>query len=602
MVDPNRRYVLCRALGTAGAVAATVTTATSCATPAGTGDADPLVDAVRRNLDSLRTAWTTVPVVSADLRRMFAAGAVITDPVGAGRYLVTQNPVRAIALLPVRYGGVDIELPVVATFAGATPQTLRIVSLASAPANPFATLNAPAPAVESVGDASPNFQARYDRIAATGGGVLAIPAGRFPVNLVLHSRGVHLSGAGRGATQLVPRDPALPVLRAAYREGSWDYVTIANLDIGGIGGRGVGFAAGAGAYTTGDEFAGRTRFVNTGFADLTICIQRHAGQIGLAIEQCGFGAADYHLHSIANKRGRGEIMHAGILTARDCHFTGARIAIAYFDSPTPGTGGVFFDTCIMERNPGFVFFVAAFPNIDATTDFVIRDCWNEGNATAAVVQVMARREPVRYATFCNTGMVRFEGTPLGPLTLRNAVVETRNCPLDNLSTVDRDAASTLQHHNARGFGGYAPLGLTTTVAAAAQSEPPGRALTFVLPARTARVAMPAENILISLTGDAPLTLVGSVSVATRPAEEAALPGVTRSQRVALRPGMQVFPRRWLWQRAPGSYGCSHIGCWPEPGRSFRYRAIVAYPRGGVLPPRSGKHWAAWRRWHQGRKR
>lgn len=540
MLSADRRDILSALLGGAGALGigagGSALLGAQSASDASVGE--KIMSAVAVRLSDLAALRQAVRRPS-PLARLFADGATLAHPVVAGRYLCGGDPLHAIALLPLRYHGELLELPVAALFAGDTADNLQLLAIESGSADPFDQTRSPTATFTTEG--SIDLQRDYDRLAAAGGGVLAIAPGQFATNLVLHSRHVHLSGAGRGATRLVPRDPMQPVLRALYREGSWSYVSIANLDIAGLARRGTGFVAGADSYVAGDEFAGRTRFVNVGFSDLDIAIQRPAGQIGLMIEQCSFGAADWHIHCTSNAAGRGEIMHAGVLTARDCHFTGARRSVAYFNSPVPGTGAVLFDNCIMERNPGFVFYVVSFPNVDGTTDFIVRDCWNEDNATGGTVSIDGRREPARYASLRNIGMIRFEGTPLGSLALHDAVVETWHCPLDRLTFVDRDRSSTLRHHEARGFGGYAPIGLALSIAAAAQSEPPGRALTFALPPRTRQVTLPDADVRLSITGAAPLELVGTQSVATQSTRGGILPGVATSQRVALRAGMKVFP-------------------------------------------------------------
>jgi hypothetical protein len=535
MTTSDRRQFLTLAIGGAGAFGAGALANRPVAGPA--GDENALMQAVQAKLATIEQIDKGL-VLAPGLRRLFADGATIAGPVGPGRYLLTANPLRAIVMLPIRHRGRQFDIAVRAVFAPSASDSVALVSLDEAVIDPLAGLDTPIGHAE-IDMADP--QTHYDRLATEGGGVLSIPPGKFALNLILHSRHVHLTGAGRGATLLVPRDPETPVLRALYRDGSWDYVTIANLTIGGTNGRGIGFAAGADTYVRGDEFAGRTRLVNVGFSDLTVAIKRQAGQIGLTLDQCGFGAADWHLYSSANTPNRGEIMHAGILTARDCHFTGARLGVAHIDSPVAGTGGVLFDNCVMERNPGFVFHVPAFANMEGVTDFVVRDCWNEANATAGTVTIGMQSKTVCYASFSNTGMVRFSGTPLGSLRLQDAVVETRNCPLDNLTLVEKDSSSTLRHDDARGFGSYAPIGLVTSVAAAAQSEPPGRALTFVIPHRTHIGVVPDADVRLSQTSGAPFVLVGSEATATHSVNSAVLPGMTVAQQVALRQGMRIFP-------------------------------------------------------------
>lgn len=544
MADPNRRDVMGGMVRTAGlggaglggSIGLTATVATTGCTTV----SDATATTVMRRLADLGAALKTSIPAPEPIRRMFAQGAELAGPVSLGRLIVAHGPpVRALALLPVRQQGVVVDIPVAATFGPAPALALR--SIDDGPDNLFDTSALQSSRTAPVDAAPPDLQQAYDKLVAAGGGVLALPPGRLATNLVLHSRLVHISGAGRGATLLAPRDPALPVLRAAYRDGSWRYVTIANLDVTGADGRGIGFAAGGDAFHAGDEYAGRTRFVNVGFSGLDVAIRRAAGQIGLLLDQCGFGAADYHIHSVANPPGRGEVMHAGILTARDCHFTGARLAVSHFDSPVVGTGGVLFDTCVMERNPGFVFHVTAFADVDATTDFVVRDCWNEDNATAQDVSIDGSVKAARYASLTDVGMIRFDGTPLGSLTLRNAVVATYRCPLDNLLSVDSDLNSTLQHHDARGFGSYVPIGPVTGIAAAAQSEPPGRALTFVVPHRARRATVADATACLAASARTPLTFTGSTAVQTLPYPEGIPTGDGRSQRIDLRAGMRVFP-------------------------------------------------------------
>lgn len=537
MSKPDRREALGKMVGAITAVGAVAVA------PRRTAHAGlPAVEtAVERLLADLPSKFMAGGSASRELQKLFAEGAVLDGEIGPGRYLLFTEPDRAIVLLPLRYRGHALDLPITVDFAGQAATDLQIANVRMGPVNPADLLSAPTAPVAVSNVQGSGLQEEYDALARGGGGVLMLAPGQFATNLVLHSRHVHLCGAGRRVTRLVPADPDQPVLRAAYREGSWDYVTIANLDINGADGRGTGFAAGANAYVEGDEFAGRTRFVNVGFAEISIAVDRRYGQLGLTLDQCRFGRADYHLYSMANKAGQGSIMHAGIMTARDCHFSGARKAVVYMHSSRMGTGGVLFDNCIMERNPGFAFYVPAFNNTDAVTDFVVRDCWNELNSTGAEVRIGGRLEKPRYAFFSDIAMVRFEGTPLGSLALRNAVIETFSCPLDLLKSVDKDSRSSLVHHDTRGFGSYVPIGLATTVAAAAQSDPPGRALSFVIPDRTSFVRMADEKVRISLPADVPINFVGSHSVTSRPMPEGRLPGKNIGQRISLSQGMKIFP-------------------------------------------------------------
>lgn len=471
------------------------------------------------------------------IARVLARGGRLASPLTAGRFIASADPLRLFALVPVGVDGAVVDFPLMASFVARADGTIDLVEVSESGFTPF---TASASRFETAHSGLPaarvNWQAEYDRLASGAGGVLALPAGRLKMNLKLHSRRVHVVGAGRNATILQPADPRLPVLSAHYRDGSWNYVTIANLDLDG-GGTGVsGFAAGSASYAPNDEFAGRTRFENVGFANFRTSISRTAGQIGLILEACVFGKAGVHLLSRAIGEGPGEAMHAGILMARDCHFSGATECVSRFESSVAGTGGVLFDNCIMERNEGIVFDIAGFANADQTTDFLVRDCWNEMNGAGA------RSRDVRtpYAAIRDAGMVRFEGTPVGPLLLRNSAVETHACPLDALSWIDVDADSTLRHHQARGFGSMVPLGLATSISAAVQSDPAGRALMFEMPPRDYAVKPTGGKILAASTAGTSETWLGSETIVSQTVEADATDR-RAAQRIALPAGARVFP-------------------------------------------------------------
>lgn len=334
------------------------------------------------------------------------------------------------------------------------------------------------------GSSTERVQQIYDALAVGGGGTLYFTAGTHHVALVLSSRTVRVAGAGMGATILKPVAADRPVLEAGYNSGSWSVVEISDLSITGDG-TGIGFQAGHTPRRPLDEFAGRTLFRGVRFENLHICISRPYGQIGLWLQNCVFASADYHLYSIGTVA-PGEPMHAGNLVARDCHFSGASKAVFFMKSATIGTGQITFDHCIMELNPGYVFYADTLNGVDGVPGMLVRSCWNEQNATAASVVIDRTERPV-YAFFKDTGLIRFEDTPLGNLRLVNATVVTHDCALDLLKLVTSDRMSTLTHHDARGFGTFVPKGVATSIAAVYQVGP-NRALSFAMPLRDWRKA------------------------------------------------------------------------------------------------------------------
>ncbi len=121
----------------------------------------------------------------------------------------------------------------------------------SAPAKPEITTRPPFTSVKDFGaladglvDDSAAVKRAYESLRPTGG-TLFFPRGRYRLSLKLTSRNVHIVGEGRGASILNPVLPGGTVLRALYREGSWDAVTISDLTLLGVGkNHGNAFAAG----------------------------------------------------------------------------------------------------------------------------------------------------------------------------------------------------------------------------------------------------------------------------------------------------------------------------------------------------------------------
>lgn len=461
-------------------------------------------------------------------------------PMAEGSYLLHLDEQRLDILLPDARkptGGLVGAAQFIFVAAGREP---RLAAVSFSP-----TLSAPTAAVVAAGSSPDRIQQMYDALAAGGGGTLYFAAGTHKVSLALNSRAVRIAGAGMGATILTPAAPNQPVLEAGYNSGSWSIVEVADLSIEGNGTE-IGFRAGHQPRHPLDEYAGRTLFRNVRFDRLQTCISRPYGQIGLWLQNCVFGSAEYHLYSIGTVV-PGDPMHAGNLVARDCHFSGASKAVFLMKSQAIGTGQITLDHCIMELNPGYVFYIEALNGVEGVPGMLIKSCWNEQNATATSVTIGEPQGPV-YAFMKNTGMIRFEDTPLGDLRLENATVVTRDCALDLLKSVAVDRMSTLTHHDARGFGTFAPKGLVVSVAAAYQFGP-NRALSFAMPPREWHAfSEPNGQMLLShRTGKIALNDGALSSVAAE--ESLAVP--TQAVRIAAADHLQLLPisaaprKHWL---------------------------------------------------------
>lgn len=311
---------------------------------------------------------------------------------------------------------------------------------------------------DGVADDSAAVQRAYDALAADGGGLLFFPAGRYRVALEMRNRSVHLIGEGRGATILIPATDDGVALRALYREGSWGVVSIRHMTIRGRDRQGVGFQCGADSYGRHDEYTGATAFSGVEFDQLRICIARPYGSIGLWVDQCQFGAADYHFWSRSRTAGaESDAMHAGCLIVTRCHMQGFEKAMSYIDSSVD-SGQVSFENNVFELAPGFVAYVRAFNDASGTPGMVFRSNWNEATATGRNIEVEGRRHPRAAFLFAEDvpSAIRMEDTPLGALELVGSGVETRNCNLENLNDLVSDGGSTVTHHGARRFSGTAP--------------------------------------------------------------------------------------------------------------------------------------------------
>ena len=468
----------------------------------------------------------------------------IVDPVSGGQFLLASDG-RAIRYFPqvgegARVLGLEFTLLLADGAAGATPELCEIRM-----GDPALFDRVAAVTVDAAGDGrtdvSAAVQAAYDALVQGGGGTLQFPPGVFRLSLVLGSRNVRLRGAGRLATQLVARGPGAVVLRGAYRSGTWDVVTISDLGIsGGETLTGIGFRAGNDVRAQDDEFVGRTRFENVRFANLDTCIDRPCGQIGLIVDSCQFEDARVHLAAHAKHETGRPLMHAGNCLVRGTHFQRAREAVVRIDSSVTGSGQVTFQDCIMESNPGIVFDIRNSNAVDSVPAVLVSRCWNEQNGTAPSVVIDGKAEKPVYARLVNGSLIRFEDTPIGPLTLRNSVVRTLDCSLDQLKTVTLDLTSLVEHSRARMFSGPTPPGRVASIEATYLNAP-GRGVSFSLHHRSALSKGYGDAVKISIRPDHPIKFSGTGAPASSPVADAVLPGLATGQELRLEPDANISP-------------------------------------------------------------
>jgi hypothetical protein len=309
---------------------------------------------------------------------------------------------------------------------------------------------------DGLADDSRAAQSAYDSLVATGG-TLFFPAGRYRIALKMHSRNIHVRGEGRGATILLPARPDDAVLNAVYREGSWDGVTIADLTVEGIAPtRGIGFMTGTDPRQKHDEYSGSTFLSRIQFRNLDTCIYGRSGSIGLWIDGCQFGSANFHIWTAGVERSAGaDAMHGGCIIVSRSYMAGFAKAMFFIDSAVSGAGQIVFENNIFEMAPGFVAYIRRSNTRGGIPGISFRNNWNEATATGANIEIAGTVHPKARFLFARSAVapIRFDDTPIGDLELVESSVETRNCDLQNLTTITADANSTVRHANARLFEG-----------------------------------------------------------------------------------------------------------------------------------------------------
>lgn len=346
-------------------------------------------------------------------------------------------------------------LPIVgvgAQVSGLAP--LKTVEAAARP--PFVSVKDFGAVGDGLADDSEPVRQGYGSLMVTGG-TLFFPRGRYRFSLELISRNVHILGEGRGASIFMPVTPTGTILRALYREGSWDGANISDVTMLGTGNaQGNAFVAGSDIYAPLDEYTGSTFFSRVQFANFNKCLSRPHGSIGLWVDGCQFGAANFHIWSqSASKSSDRDAMHAGCLIVSRCHMDYFAKAMLYMDSQGTDGGQVVLDNNIFESGPGFVVYVRNFHSSGGVPGMLFRSNWNENTATATDLVIEGtRHQNARFLFAANaSSAIRFEDTPVGSCELVASGLQTNNCSLQNLEMIKADPASTVVHERARMFSG-----------------------------------------------------------------------------------------------------------------------------------------------------
>ena len=291
-------------------------------------------------------------------------------------------------------------------------------------------------------------------------GTIILPEGTFAFNADVGGARINFKGAGMNKTFIKSFTAgASPIVYGA--NSSWDYVYVEDLTLCGDSGTRtkIGVQFGHTVYAANDEFAGRAVFNRVKFVYLDKCVARLYGNIGVYFYGCYFSNANYHLWS---KGQTAPLMHAGCSFAKDSHFDSAQLAVVYVDSAQEGTGQFITENCIMEANPGMLFFIKSFNDTGIGEGFVIKATWNEGNCTAGSVTIDGTVYTPKHIYAANTPHIRVEDTTMGPVQLVNSRLSTLNCHLDFM-TLTMDAGSACFHDDAVMDSSRGNVGVVRTI-------------------------------------------------------------------------------------------------------------------------------------------
>lgn len=388
---------------------------------------------------------------------------------------------------------------------------------------------------DGVADDSIAVQRAYDNLKQTGG-TLFFPRGTYRLTLQLTSRNVHLMGEGRGATLLQAKDANATIIRALYREGSWDAVTISDMSLSGVGtNEGNAFVAGADDYGRHDEYTGGTFFSRVQFTNFDKCISRPYGSIGLWIDGCQFGRANFHIWSKGVTQGSGrDLMHAGCVIVSRCHMDYFLKAMFYIDSRDGDCGQIVFSDNIFETGPGFVAYFRSLNSSGGVPGIVFRSNWNENTSTAKNLVIEGKEHAEARFLYAENvaSAIRFEDTPLGACELIGSALQTDNCNLQNLTVLKADPASTAVHTMARMFTGTSPAHVSTI------AHPPNaeglRTPWFRMAMPLSRASIHGGKVALRFNGQQPVTLLQDQPEKSVPQVGLNPLGYSHAQRISVR--------------------------------------------------------------------
>lgn len=399
----------------------------------------------------------------------------------------------------------------------------------------------------SVADLSLNFGNAVTAFSTRA--IANLGPGQFRINAALGAVQTRFRGQGPTRTRL----RSFTSGGAAVTSGpntAWDFAEHADLMVTGASGAytDIGFRIGSATYALTQEYSGRQAYRNVTFEWLDKAIERRWGNIGQWVDGGIFNQANYHLWTKDNDSGSGDVMHGGCSIVTRSHFQLAEKAADYIKSATAGTGQIIRQNNIYEQNPGWVHYFATINGIGPMPGVVIENEWNEANYTAGSVTVEGDTGAPRWAKFGHGGgnvpSVTIKNTPMGPIVANGSAagatnVLTRDCPLDDLTSVTFDTNSTLNHYHARQGIGHA-LGLVWSIGAV-QNANALNSPVFTMP-RPVGLSPFAANVVRVFDGQAVIAFTGSALVNTVAATtDPAMPNRQTVQDLTLTAGQTLFP-------------------------------------------------------------
>lgn len=257
--------------------------------------------------------------------------------------------------------------------------------------------------------------------SATLGGIVFIPEGTYLVN-INHNKQITWKGSGMGKTVLKTYTAGENIFDVNtpdvtwQLQGVWEDMTIQGTanDVNGV-------------VMKNDGTVGRCSFNRVTFENLNMGVQKIGGNIGNTFSNCSFTGNNYHMYADGIPA-----QHAGSdYYNNKCHITGAKKAAFYYDSDSSSSQITIRD-CIIEANPGFVFFI---PNYHAGTaqSISVIDCTFESNSNYGTTDVTIGGTTYTAAGTGDGSIVFAQLTNCPGMTFTNCYVSEFNIKTDNLT-------------------------------------------------------------------------------------------------------------------------------------------------------------------------